>query len=91
MLAETTAAEKADLLARVKELETELSVWKQAHTAAREAAERDSKARDDQQFALVKRPTSSTGSGSDGAVRSPTPSLAVMLTYITWRINSSSV
>ncbi|EIM88539.1 uncharacterized protein STEHIDRAFT_54771, partial [Stereum hirsutum FP-91666 SS1] len=66
-LAETTAAEKADLLSRVKELETELSVWKQAHTAAREAAERDSKARDDQQFALVKRPTSSTGSGSDGA------------------------
>ncbi|KAF9076000.1 hypothetical protein BDP27DRAFT_1415150 [Rhodocollybia butyracea] len=43
-LSNTTLKQNLELEARVAELELELSVWKQAHSVAMEAAERDAKA-----------------------------------------------
>ncbi|THH05645.1 hypothetical protein EW146_g9850 [Bondarzewia mesenterica] len=44
-IAETSSIENTRLVDRVKELEVELSVWKQAHAALHDAAERKNKAR----------------------------------------------
>lgn len=51
-VARAVEAEHASLASRVKELEVELSVWKQAHATSRDAAERQIKARDEQLHAM---------------------------------------
>ncbi|KAI0068923.1 hypothetical protein BV25DRAFT_1910657 [Artomyces pyxidatus] len=61
-LAEATSTENTELSARVKELELELLVWKQAHSAAREAAERENKIRDEQ-LAVLRKQVSGGGHG----------------------------
>ena len=51
-IAQAGEAEHASLASRVKELEVELSVWKQAHATSRDTAEREIKARDERLHAL---------------------------------------
>ncbi|TFK76052.1 hypothetical protein BDN72DRAFT_867759 [Pluteus cervinus] len=53
-LSKTTLRRNTDLEGRVAELEVELSVWKQAHSVALEAAEREAKAHNVQVAALNK-------------------------------------